>query len=904
MSHRAGGYINGVVSDNKTPSPSQPPVHVPKRKPVHRKPVGTDSNSTTPTASPNPQTGSPLLGPPIIPYGAASATGTPSAAPGTPPAAVKKQYRYSSLLDPEPTSPKSATSERRAVSETRKVTPIQTTSAGGLSGAINFSKPVSPASQHAPQGVGFGRAQTTQSSSAQPPSLPPKVPVTSTHNPYSGTTGTTGTTETKPMTSGYQASQFASPTAAPYATNGTSPKQYGSAGSNYSASSRPPVPNTSYSAPAPSTPKNNGAGGSVPGGSVSTNATTTGSQQSPPYPVPTSTSSYGTTSNTTSTTRQPSFASTTSSASTLPYPVPTAAAAAAASKPAPHTPPVQSAYKFESPEVVTKPVAKPAVAKPAMPPIPKTTMNTGPPPMPPVPKTNIQKPAPAPAAPQAVPAATKAPAPAAAPTPAAAPIYQPSHHLPPRSPSPDAEYQHSPPRRTLRVVNDFSSSSDEDEPAQAATAPAVPTVTKTPAGPRDYPLSNRMSGLEINDGNHLDPFTPAAPLRIHKKSPSATSNPSFDFATRESFYATPSGSADDISQEYVTNESYHNSQRGIVNSNNRSMSSMYTGNHSYDSGSSQSTRPMSGEDLLAGHHLQPQYTHESAIDPFDPSYDPHHPAYEPRTSYEQAEPPSPQTPAIPGGAAFDGAAFGGGAVIGGSVAPVLLDPSVNIPDPMEYGAFDVGAPLVPSVTNLSTGTATSMPGLRGAPSIISTTSQVSQKGGIANSDYPALGVESQYVRALRKRTASAWCEVPSKVWGLPLGISDKAGKKFNKNMDMRYAAGLKRTMDIRHSHLKPRLLASEVDDDDGKRNTSHVDMPSSMHAPSIHSMSRYDNRSIISHEDDVDGRSSVSLVSAPQESTPPPTVPSSRARAASDSSQESVQEVRRIHLFVANPDSD
>lgn len=886
MSHGAGGYINGVVSDNKTPSPSQPPVHAPKRKPVHRKPVGADSNSSTPTASPNPQTGSPLLGPPIIPYGAASSTRTPSAAPGTPPAAAKKQYRYSSLLDPEPTSPKPATSERRAVSETRKVTPIHTTSAGGLSGAINFSKPVSPASQHAPQGMGFGRAQTAQSSSGQPPSLPPKVPVASTHSPYSGTT------ETKPMVPGYQASQFASPTAAPYATNGTSPKQHGSAGSPYSASSRPPVPNTSYSAAAPATPKNNGAGGSVPGGGAPTNATTANTHQSPPYPVPGSTSSHGAAS---STTRQPSAASATTSASTLPYPVPVAAAA---SKPAPHTPPVQSAYKFESPEVVAKPVTKPAVAKPAMPPVPKTTMNTGTPSKPPVPKTNLQKPAPAPAVLQPAPAATKAPAPAAA------PIYQPSHHLPPRSPSPGSEHQHSPPRRTLRVVNDFSSSSDEDEPVQAAAAPVVPTVTKAPAGPRDYPLTNRMSHLEINDGNHLDPFTPAAPLRIHKKSPSATSNPSFDFATRESFYATPSGSADDISQEYVTNESYHNSQRGIVNSNNRSMSSMYTGNHSYDSGSSQSTRPMSGEDLLAGHHLQPQYTHESAIDPFDPSYDPHHPAYEPRTSYDQPEPPSPETPAIPGGATFDVAAFGGGDVIGGSVAPVLLDPSVNIPDPTEYGAFDVGAPLVPSVTNLSTGTATSLPGLRGAPSIISTTSQISQKGGIANSDYPALGVESQYVRALRKRTASAWCEVPSKVWGLPLGISDKAGKKFNKNMDMRYAAGLKRTMDIRHSHLKPRLLASEVDDDDGKRNTSHVDMPSSMHAPSIHSMSRYDNRSIISHEEDVDGRSSVSLVSAPQESTPPPTVPSSRARAASDSSQDSVQEVRRIHLFVANPDSD
>ncbi|KAG5362799.1 hypothetical protein CJU89_1935 [Yarrowia sp. B02] len=871
MSHGAGGYINGVVSDNKTPSPSQPPVHAPKRKPVVRKPVGGgDSNSSTPTQSPKPQTGSPLLGPPIVPYGAANPAGTPSAAPGTPPAAAKKQYRYSSLLDPEPTSPKLAPAEpRRAVSEARKVTPLQTTSAGGLSGAINFSKPVSPSSQHAQQGVGFGRAQTSQT--AQPPTLPPKVPVTATHSTYA-------TPETRQPPSGYQASQFASPTAAPYATNGTSPKQ-----SNYSASARPPVPSTSYATAAPSTPKNNGAGANVPAASSSA------SQQSPPYPVPSST--YGA--------RKPS--TTTPSASTLPYPIPAATQ--------PQTPPVQTSHKFESPEVA-KPVAKPAVSKPAMPPIPKTNINTGAPAMPPIPKTNIQTapaaakaptPAPAPAkAPTSAPA--KVPAPASAP---AAPIYQPSHHLPPRDDSSDSDFQNSPPRRTLRVVNDFSSSSDEDEPAPAAAAPpaAVPTVTKTPAGPREYPLSNRMSHLEINDGNHLDPFTPAAPLRIHKKSSSSTSNPSFDFATRESFYATPSGSADDISQEYVTNESYHNSQRGIDN-HNRSMSSMFTGNQSYDSGSSHSTRPMSGEDLLVGHQLQPQYTHESAIDPFDPSFDPHNPAYEPRTSYDHHEPPSPQTPAVGEGVGFDGAAFGGGAVIGGAVAPVLLDPSVNIPDPTEYGAFDVGVPLVPSVTNMSTGTATSMPGLRGAPSIISTTSQVSQKGGIVSSDYPALGVESQYVRALRKRTASAWCEVPSKVWGLPLGISDKAGKKFNKNMDMRYAAGLKRTMDIRHSHLKPRLLASEVDDDDGKRSSSHVDMPSSIHAPSIHSMSRFDNRSVISHDDDVDGRSSVSLVSAPQEKTPPPAVPAGRGRAASDSSQESVQEVRRIHLFVANPDSD
>lgn len=876
MSHGAGGYINGVVSDNKTPSPSQPPGHAPKRRPVSRRPVGgTDSSATTPTTSPNPQTGSPLLGPPIVPYGAASVSGGPSAAPGVPPAASQKPYRYSSLFDPESTSPKPATTERRAVSEARKVTPLQTTSAGGSTGGINFSKPVSPASQHTNPG-GFGRAQTAQTAS-QAPSLPPKVPVTSTHNPYAATP------ETKQEAFGYQASQFASPAAAgPYATNGSSPQHYGAAGKQYSPVSRPPVPTSSA---APSTPKNTGsAGGSVPG-----------STQSPPYPVPTSTTPYGA-SNAARHTSNASVA-TSSTASSLPYPVPVAA------QPAPETPPLQSAYQFESPGVMPKVVPKPVVSKPSMPPVPKTTYNSGAPAMPPIPKTNIQKPA-APVASQPVaPVPTKAPAPTPAPAPVpvqAAPVYQPSHHLPTRSPSPDSEYQHSPPRRTLRVVNDFSSSSEDEDstPASSATQ-AVPTVVKTPAGPRDYPLSNRMSNLEINDSNHLDPFTPAAPLRIHKKSPSATSNPSFDFATRESFYATPSGSADDISQEYVTNESYHNSQRGL--DNNRSMSSMFTGHQSYDSGSSHSTRPMSGEDMLAGHHLAPQYTHESAIDPFDPSFDPHNPAYEPRSSYH--DPPSPETPAVSEGPSFDAAAFGGGAIIGGSVVPVLLDPSVNIPDPTEYGAFDVGAPLVPSVTNMSTGTTTSIPGLRGAPSIISTTSQVSQKG-ITNSDYPALGVESQYVRALRKRTASAWCEVPSKVWGLPLGISDKAGKKSNKNMDMRYAAGLKRTMDIRHSHLKPRLLASEVDDDDGKRSSSHVDMPSSIHAPSIHSMSRYDNRSIISHDDDVDGRSSVSLVSAPQESTPPPVVSTTRPRAPSNSSQESVQEVRRIHLFVANPDSD
>lgn len=844
MSHGAGGYINGVVSDNKTPSPSQPPVHV-KRKPVARKPVGAPTSpgsNTTPTASPQPQTGSPLFGPPIVPYGA-------TVAPGTPPSA--KPYRYSSLFDSEPTKPAAAGApQRRSVSDTRKVAPVST------GAPINFSKPVSPVTQHTQ--AGFGRAQTAppeqMTGQTNAPLLPPKVPLTQREQQK----------QTQNDAHGYQASQFANQSTAGTYSGGGGYTASGGAGGGYGQSGTV----NPYSSGQSRTSGSGGSADSAPGGNIpggSSAARPTSSYGNAPYPVPSpgGSSGYGNKTATHSAGHGYGSAANTASpaASTLPYPAPL-------SSHTPQTPPTRDVHKFDSP--VSKPAAPTAASaesKQPMPPIPKTTMAPTAPVMPPIPKTNVQK----------VPVHVPAPAPPPAPASPPRPIYQPSHQLPERSPSPG--YPSSPPRRTLRVVNDFSSSSDEDEPVQM-----VPAAARSPAGPRDYPLNQRMSLLEVND--HMDPFTPAAPLRIHKKNPStASNNASFDFAGRDSFYATPSGSADDISQEYVTNETYLNSQRGERPLSSSSHVFSHGGSDHFDShmrpmsshgssrlSNSHSARPVSNGSGLgggyedgAGHTLQPQFTHESTRDPFDPAYDPHDPAY------DDDDPPSPPSP-----------------------APVLMDPSINIPDPTDYGAFEMGTPLVPSVTSVSTGTATSLPGVRGAPSIIS--SSTSQKA----SDYPSLGVESQYVRALRKRTASAWCEVPSKVWGLPLGISDKVGKKFNKNMDMRYAAGLKRTMDIRHSHLKPRLLASEVADDDGKRSSSHVDMPTSMHAPSIHSMSRYDNRSVISHEDDVDGRSSVSLVSAPQEKTPPPT----RPRAPSNSSQESVQEVRRIHLFVANPDSD
>lgn len=90
---------------------------------------------------------------------------------------------------------------------------------------------------------------------------------------------------------------------------------------------------------------------------------------------------------------------------------------------------------------------------------------------------------------------------------------------------------------------------------------------------------------------------------------------------------------------------------------------------------------------------------------------------------------------------------------------------------------------------------------------------------------------SFYVRELKRRSATLWCDIPSSVWGLPIGVVDTSrvtitasnsnghGHHFftsatgSSGFPNGKGKGDVNSVDIRHSHLTPRLLASEVGDD-------------------------------------------------------------------------------------------
>lgn len=108
---------------------------------------------------------------------------------------------------------------------------------------------------------------------------------------------------------------------------------------------------------------------------------------------------------------------------------------------------------------------------------------------------------------------------------------------------------------------------------------------------------------------------------------------------------------------------------------------------------------------------------------------------------------------------------------------------------------------------------------------------------------------SFYVQEMRRRKASTWCDIPASVWGIPIGIADeypnrnrlnkldndndveKGGISRRKSILSRSSSfsqirrkslslskslvdGVqRRTMDIRHSHLRPRLLSTEIKDE-------------------------------------------------------------------------------------------
>ncbi|ODQ65891.1 hypothetical protein NADFUDRAFT_51170 [Nadsonia fulvescens var. elongata DSM 6958] len=197
------------------------------------------------------------------------------------------------------------------------------------------------------------------------------------------------------------------------------------------------------------------------------------------------------------------------------------------------------------------------------------------------------------------------------------------------------------------------------------------------------------------------------------------------------------------------------------------------------------------------------------------------------------------------------------------------------------------------------------------------------------------GVQSAYVYTLRRKAATVWCDVPSKVWGLPIEISD-AKNSFGK---VKISKG---AMDIRHSHLKPRLLDSEVDSsssisggslgsnssvgkNDFRGNTKleregtisryPMNNPKAT-TPSLAmselSISRTNESSSSSRRDSSinggaiwTGSTRNSIDHNPndfKQKSESISMLVSRSRNNSESSVESIQDVSKIKLFVANPD--
>lgn len=161
-----------------------------------------------------------------------------------------------------------------------------------------------------------------------------------------------------------------------------------------------------------------------------------------------------------------------------------------------------------------------------------------------------------------------------------------------------------------------------------------------------------------------------------------------------------------------------------------------------------------------------------------------------------------------------------------------------------------------------------------------------------------VGTGSNYVKEMRKKSATVWCDVSSKVWGLPIGIAGKTAGSYSALAPSK--GYLKKAMDIRHSHLAPRLLASEVEDedDDDLPTQSPVETASISKGGFAHSS----GGSVSTVRTPTMDQASVASAGS-HENTNAQT--KARDRANSDSSTKSVEEeVGKIRLFVANPDTD
>lgn len=188
---------------------------------------------------------------------------------------------------------------------------------------------------------------------------------------------------------------------------------------------------------------------------------------------------------------------------------------------------------------------------------------------------------------------------------------------------------------------------------------------------------------------------------------------------------------------------------------------------------------------------------------------------------------------------------------------------------------------------------------------------VSGNNNSSNNENSELGVGtgSKYVKEMRKKSGTVWCDVSSKVWGLPIGVAERASGSYSALAPSK--GYLRKAMDIRHSHLTPRLLASEVEDDDedeivspaadnasisrGGLGHSSGGSVSTIRTPtmdqaSVASAGSHDNNNTTSLSNTNNNNSHKAQT---------------RERANSGSSTKSVEEeVGKIKLFVANPDTD
>lgn len=212
---------------------------------------------------------------------------------------------------------------------------------------------------------------------------------------------------------------------------------------------------------------------------------------------------------------------------------------------------------------------------------------------------------------------------------------------------------------------------------------------------------------------------------------------------------------------------------------------------------------------------------------------------------------------------------------------------------------------------------------------------------------------SSYVQDLRRRSAATWCDIPASVWGVPIGIAELANRNGGttpttgmtnaatsspnsgnkKSFSLSRAASQRRMMDIRHSHLTPRLLASEIDDNDefdGSSVNRANDANSNYEDSDIHTSSPRSNSGVGLNLYSIHGNDSSLGSSSRNESDILPVLQEpttsgvvgktefvknssfssskpralDRPRSHSQCSVKSIEEgTRKIRLFVANPDT-